>query len=190
MKNQYILLSIFVFVIVSIFVARTYQMQQTKIATATPTPTVSPTQTHISPSSSAKETRTIKIFLVAIEGSESAGTKVGCGDTLVPVEQTIPPTKAPLTAAMSALLAMKTQYYGQSGLYNALYQSSLSVQRVVIDETGKATIKLVGTIQLGGECDSPRVIAQLEETAMQFPTVKTAALFINNIPIRDALSSK
>jgi len=43
---------------------------------------------------------------------------------------------------------------------------------------------------MGGECDTPRVQAQLEQTVLQFPTVTDAAIFINGRPLADVLSLK
>ncbi len=123
-----------------------------------------------------------KLFFIALNDNGKSGKLVGCGDSVVPVEIMIPPTTAPLTASLRALLAIKTSTYGQSGLYNALYRSSLQVDSVSIT-AGKATIKLVGTISLGGECDDPRFVAQLTETALQFSTVNDVALFLNGEPL-------
>jgi hypothetical protein len=82
-----------------------------------------------------------------------------------------------LKAALVALLSIKNQNYGQSGLYNALYQSALQVDSVSI-AGGKASVYLTGTLKMGGECDNPRVQAQLEQTVLQFPTVTEAAIFV------------
>jgi hypothetical protein len=43
---------------------------------------------------------------------------------------------------------------------------------------------------MGGECDTPRVRAQLEQTILQFPTVTEADIFINGKPLADVLSLK
>ncbi|MBE3066905.1 MAG: GerMN domain-containing protein, partial [Chloroflexi bacterium] len=94
-----------------------------------------------------------------------------------------------LKAALVALLSVKDQYYGQSGLYNALYQSDLQVETVSIDG-GKASVFLTGTLLMGGECDAPRVQAQLEQTVLQFSTVTEAAIFINGKHLADVLSLK
>jgi hypothetical protein len=78
---------------------------------------------------------------------------------------------------------------GQSGLYNALYQSRLHVKTAsVVNRT--AIVHLVGTKRLGGVCDDPRVAAQLRHTAGQFPTVRRTATFINNVPLWKRLSEK
>ena len=131
----------------------------------------------------------VQIFLIAVGDNGQTGVQVGCGDSTIPVQVEIPPTQGVLKAALVALLSIKDQYYGQSGLYNALYQSDLQVESVNIDG-GKASVYLTGTLQMGGECDVPRVHAQLEQTVLQFPTVTEAAIFINGKPLADVLSLK
>lgn len=91
--------------------------------------------------------------------------------------------------ALSALLAEKNQYYGQSGLYNSLAASNLQVKKITY-VNGAYTVKLTGTIGLGGSCDSPRVYSQIMETVLQFPEVKTATVFIDDKKLEDALSTK
>jgi hypothetical protein len=153
-----------------------------------PSPTVqAPTETGFP--TDAPTQHTVQIFLIAVDDNGQTGTSVGCGDSAVPVQVEIPPTQGVLKAALAALLSVKDQYYGQSGLYNALYQSDLQVESVSIDG-GKASVYLTGTLQMGGECDSPRVQAQLEQTVLQFSTVTEAAIFINGKPLADVLSLK
>ena len=55
---------------------------------------------------------------------------------------------------------------------------------------GVASVALSGSLKLGGECDNPRVQAQLEQTVLQFPTVTQAEITINGKPLKDALSLK
>ncbi len=114
---------------------------------------------------------------------------IGCGDSLVPVTEQILPTQGVLRAALEILLGIQQQYYGQSGLYNALYQSNLTIEDLRI-ENGRASIRLAGKLLLGGVCDNPRVEAQLVETAKQFSTVKEVEIFINGKPLKDVLSEK
>lgn len=145
-----------------------------------PTPTLVP----------AKPTeQNVKIFLIALEDNGRSGTLVGCGDSAVPVTVTIPQTQGVLRAALEKLLSAKQQFYGESGLYNALYQSNLQVAGVTIEQ-GKAIIHLTGTIMLGGTCDAPRVEAQIKQTALQFSTVSEVAVFVNDVPLADVLSQK
>jgi len=43
---------------------------------------------------------------------------------------------------------------------------------------------------LGGECDNPRVEAQLTNTVLQFPSVTSADIFINGKTLAETLSLK
>ena len=151
------------------------------------TPVLS-TATRVPPTSTAVQ-QTVKIFLIALEDNGQSGILVGCGDSAVPMTVVIPRTQGVLKAALEKLLSIKEQYYGESGLYNALYQSDLQLKSVTIDQ-GKAVIHLTGTVMLGGVCDAPRVEAQIEQTALQFSTVSSVEVFINDIPLEDVLSQK
>lgn len=132
---------------------------------------------------------TVKIFLLALEDDGKSGKKIGCNDSVVPVTRTVPKTTAPLGAAIRELVAIRDRTYGQSGLYNALFQSSLMVDRVVI-VNAVAEIHLSGTFRSGGACDNPRIEAQIKETALQFPTVKSVQVFVNDMPLETILSGK
>jgi hypothetical protein len=123
----------------------------------------------------------VQIFLIDLEGGD-----VGCGDAIVPVTRQVTPTAAPLRAALTELFSLKTQMYGESGLYNALYQSDISIDRVAIVE-GRAEVELSGRLLIGGVCDEPRVIAQIEATVLQFPTVTSAVITLNGQPLADAV---
>ena len=90
----------------------------------------------------------VSIFLIAVDDNGKTGTPVGCGDSVVPVQVEIPPTQGVLKAALIALLSVKDQYYGQSGLYNALYQSDLQVESLSINGS-KASVYLTGTLLMG-----------------------------------------
>jgi hypothetical protein len=131
----------------------------------------------------------VKIYLIAVEDNGISGEKVGCGDSAVAVQVQIPHTLGVLKAALGSLLSIKDQYYGQSGLFNALYESDLQIKSVTI-KGGKATIQLNGSLKLGGECDDPRVLAQLKSTALQFSTISDVDIFINGKPIEEVLSEK
>jgi hypothetical protein len=152
--------------------------------TKVPTRTKVPTKTKTPP-----KMMNSKIILVAVNDNGVAGTKIGCGDSAVPVVVQVPYTKGVLVAALQKLLSIKDQFYGESGLYNALYQSDLTVDKVTI-KNGVADIRLKGTLTLGGVCDSPRVQAQIEETALQFSTVKKVKTYINGTPLATVLSEK
>ena len=153
-----------------------------------PTATAAPTAT-VAPSTTPSGPQFVQIYLIALEDNGTSGLLVGCGDSAVAAQVEIPRTKGVLRAALDKLLSIKDPYYGQSGLYNALYQSNLQVESVKI-ENGKASVYLTGTMTLGGECDNPRVQAQLEQTVRQFSTVTDMEIFINGRSLADALSLK
>ncbi|MEK7142776.1 MAG: GerMN domain-containing protein, partial [Patescibacteria group bacterium] len=152
--------------------------------TKSPTQSPSPT-TAISPT--ATPTTTVKIFLIAKDDNGASGKLVGCGDSAVAVEREVPETKAVLRAAIEQLISIKDKSYGESGLYNALADSSLNFQSAEITD-GKATIKLTGPLNLVGTCEDARIQAQLKETALQFSTVQSAEIFINDKNLDDILS--
>jgi hypothetical protein len=154
---------------------------------ATTAQQVPPTSTVLAPTTATEQF--VKIVLIALEDNGQSGTLVGCGDSAIPVTVTIPRTQGVLKAALEKLLSAKQQFYGESGYYNALYQSDLQVASVVIEQ-GKAIIHLTGSLMLGGTCDAPRVEAQIEQTALQFPTVSDVAVFVNDVPLEEVLSTK
>ncbi len=131
----------------------------------------------------------VKVFLIAIDDNGKSGKKIGCGDSVVAITRPIAATAGVLRAALESLFAIKDTYYGSSGLYNALAQSDLHTAGITI-ANGVATIHLTGTVTMGGECDIPRVEAQLTETALQFSTVKIVSIFVNGRPLKDVLSLK
>jgi spore germination protein GerM len=124
----------------------------------------------------------VKIYMIAADDNGKTGTLVGCGDSVIAVTRDITPTTQPLEAAIKELLSIKTHDFGESGLINPLYQSTLQVKQVAVKD-GVATIKLTGTVLSGGVCDDPRIVAQLKNTALQFSTVKSVDISVNNVPL-------
>lgn len=156
--------------------------------TSHPPTSVLPTATAVPPTATAAD-QTVKIFLILLEDNGQSGTLVGCGDSATPVTLTIPRTQGVLRAALEKLISTKQQFYGESGFYNALYQSDLQLKSVTIDQ-GKAIIHLTGTVVLGGVCDAPRVEAQIKQTALQFSTVNDVTVFVNDTPLEEVLSQR
>lgn len=133
-------------------------------------------------------TRRARIFLIAIEDHGKAGPDVGCGDSAVPVEVELPAPKPALRGSLEALLSAGKSHES-AGYYNALANSPLRLQR--IERSGdRARIYLTGYLELGGECDSPRVLSQLDETATQFRDLQKAEFFLDGKPLADLLSGK
>jgi hypothetical protein len=129
------------------------------------------------------------VFLIALEDNGVSGPAIGCGDSVIPVIAELEPTVAPMGAAYRHLLAMKDEYFGESGLYNALHRSNLTLDGINIVNR-QATVRLSGELLLGGACDAPRVQAQLAETALQYTTVGSVRIFVNGTPLEELLSGQ
>lgn len=127
----------------------------------------------------------IDIYLVAVGDKGEKGLKIGCDDSLVRVTRKIKPTVAPLRAALEELLATPREYSKELGNY--WWGKDLKLKNVSITE-GVATIHISGEgPYVGGVCDVPRITEQIENTAMQFSSVNTVKVFVNDKPLADAI---
>ncbi|HKQ99901.1 MAG TPA: GerMN domain-containing protein, partial [Pyrinomonadaceae bacterium] len=126
----------------------------------------------------------VKIYLVAVGDNGKKGKKIGCEDSLIAVTRKIKPTEAPLKAAIEELLS--TQHEEDSkGLSNYWWGEKLKLKSVSITD-GAATIHITGEgPYVAGICDVPRITEQIEETAKQFPTVKSVKVFVNGKPLEE-----
>ena len=141
------------------------------------------------PSEAAAQQTTVRLFLIAVGDAGKSGPRVGCGDSLVAVTREVPSTGDRLPAVVSLLLSLEGTQYGQSGLYNALGQSTLKLDRAAVID-GVARIELSGRLTLAGTCDAPRVEAQLRETVLQADAVKSVSITLNGQPLAQALSGR
>lgn len=94
---------------------------------------------------------------------------IGCGDKIQMVDRTYvdadPSTGDVIKSALEELFKVESSTYGESGLYNALYQSDLSVESITVsDDESSVIVALTGSIISGGTCDDPRIEAQIRET--------------------------
>lgn len=159
-----------------------------------PTPTPSPQPpTPLPPEPTSTATSlpfaTVEVYYIALEDNGVGGAPVGCGDSAVAVKYPVGFGQDALTYAYEKLLYERERNVGESGLYNALYQSDLTIKSAEIKD-GTAIIALEGSLLMGGECDSPRVQAQLEMIPGQFPGVTAVEVTINGKPLSEVLSLK
>jgi hypothetical protein len=142
-------------------------------------------------SGQATRASSVQLYYVAIGDAGKGGLKFGCGDSLVAVTRPVAPTKTPLATSFQLLLSDHRRYIGQSGLYNVLYRSRLTLESASIVH-GSTRIAITGRMSLGGECDNPRVSAQLRHTALQFKSVNghKLTITINGVPLSKRLSLK
>jgi hypothetical protein len=136
--------------------------------------------------SQAPPAKTLHIYLIALEDAGKSGPKVGCGDSLVAVDVRAKDN----LSTLQTLIDQHSQYYGQSGLYNALYQSNLTISRFET-AAGKFEVDLTGDLTLGGVCDNPRVEEQLKATIRQSTGDSIpVTIRINGVLLEDLLSQK
>lgn len=115
------------------------------------------------------------------------GRRVSCGDSAVPVEVGLTASQPALEGSIRELLSRTESYDTKTGLYHALHASRLTLDR--IERAGPvARIHLKGYLEIAGECDDERVLAQLTETARQFPDVQDAQFFLEGKPLENLLS--
>ncbi len=149
-----------------------------------PTPTL--VQEQVIPTQTPVATTSANLYFVALEDNGKSGEKIGCNDSLVAVSKDISGEDS-IQAALNELLSYNQQYYGQSGLYNSLYQSDLKIESITIEDK-VASVHLTGTVQVGGVCDNPRFEQQIMKTILQFPSIENVDIYINNKPLQEVLS--
>lgn len=134
-------------------------------------------------------TRTDRVHVFLIDRKDR-GPKAPCEAKALPIEVTLPRDTPALEGSLEGLLSLgRAPYDTRSGLYNALHASPLTVDK--IERRGpEALIRLKGYLELGDPCDGERALAQLTETALQFPDVQRVQLYLEGKPLRDVLSGK
>ncbi len=170
------------------FLAKKPVLDQKQATTQTPEATLSATLQPTQPYDAT--VNTVKIYLIALNDNGKTGMQVGCGDSIVAVDRDITPTTDPLKVALDNLFSLKVKNYGQTKLYNSLYQSKLHVTNISISKGGIATIMIKGTYALGGVCDAPRFVEQIKQTALQFPSISDVVITINGLSLDKIASLK
>ena len=149
-------------------------------ATSASTPASSPVA-----ASTPETTEEVDIYLVAVGDKGKKGIKIGCDDSLVAITRKIKPTVSPLKAAIEELLAIPREYNKELGNY--WQGNNLKLKSVSITE-GVATIHISGEgPSVAGVCDEPRITEQIDKTAMQFSSVNTVKVFVNDKPLAEVI---
>jgi len=148
-----------------------------------------PRDAHPAPAATAAVATTV--WFIALGDDGAHGPRIGCGDSAVPLalDDSLAagaPHAERARRALEALFALRSQRVGPDSLYNALAAARLGVSRVTQrDDTVR--VDLTGTMQMGGECDIPRVQAQIERTAAAGSSVPSIVT-LNGQPLEAALS--
>ena len=141
------------------------------------------------PTSAWERTGKVVIHLISLQDGGVGGARIGCGDSVVPVEVELPAPKPALRGALEALLAIDTPYDPRSGFYTALHSSPLEIRRLQQDGD-TVRIDIAGWVELEDDCDAPRVLEQLTRTATQFRDVRRADFYVDGAPLERALTAR
>jgi hypothetical protein len=135
-------------------------------------------------------TESVRIFLIEKKEGGLLGERTGCGGDAVPVERKLPRTMPALGGALEALLAMRGDGDDpRTGLYNALHASPLRISNLQ-RRGSELRVRLEGYLELGDSCDGQRALAQLTETALQFPDIQAVFFYLGDKPLREALEGR
>lgn len=156
-------------------------------------PTPSPTTTGDDDPLLGHQASPVNVYWVLEGDNGQAGTRIGCGDSLVMSSvQGLDPALTGaerVEAGIESLLAQREREIGERGLTNALYNSELTLQGAEIDGD-TVTVNLSGQPLSAGTCDDPRIIEQLEQTALVNSGVTTASILVDGTPIREFMSAQ
>lgn len=130
--------------------------------------------------------RELTVYFVRIGDDGASGERIGCGDSLVPVTTTPIATDDPLRASIVRLLETPEGEVLSSGLRTAVPGGTLDYVSGRV-EGDTVTVELTGMPLPGGECDDPRIEAQLERTAMAATGASEALILIDGVPIEEFL---
>jgi hypothetical protein len=127
-------------------------------------------------------------FFKLADGKGESGA-IGCGDRAKLVKVKIPKGREPLRFTLDFLLRHGKALAEQHGLYHPLAYSHLKVARLALLD-GEAVVELKGRFAIGGVCDTPRVMAQLEQVALQFPKINKVRFYVNDVIISALLDQR
>jgi len=127
-----------------------------------------------------------KMYFIAVDNGGEDGELVGCNDSLVPIGRWVSSEGDIKRTIIEDLFTQHEQTYQRSGLYNPLWQSSLSVQTLELKD-GLATLTLQGTLKLDSRCDGLRAQSMLQAALKQFEGVQAVHITINNRPLGEII---
>ncbi len=99
-----------------------------------------------------------------------------CGSSTVPLPITVHGPRV-LTQSLQVLLNTPDPHHPE--YFTALEPHELTLALVNITRQGTADIRLRGSIDVASACDAARSRAQIERTALQFPSVKRVNIYLN-----------
>ncbi len=107
-------------------------------------------------------------------------TKNGTTDCSVvyPVFRSIAKTQAPARAALEQLIAGPISEEEKNG-YGSLIPKNTAIEGLAIDSEGIARVNFSKELTIAGSCSVSAVRSQIEQTLLQFPTVKSVEIRVD-----------
>lgn len=106
--------------------------------------------------------------------------KRGC-DYVWMIDRYVAPTPAPLNAAYRELFAFSGDLDFYQGNYIVRNHPNLKFDKALI-ENRVAKVYLTGSLsEIETDCDQDRMRVQVEETALQYPTVDAVLIYLNGV---------
>lgn len=109
---------------------------------------------------------------------------IGCNDQLIRVD--IENCNADIDEVLKRLFVYKDE---KSIYYNSFSMSEIAMDHVVHNDKN-IDVYLKGDLFIGGMCDVPRVMSQLQKTVLQFDNIDNVTFYINGEKLSDFLSEK
>ena len=163
-----------------------------QISSDLPAPVVVTTSTQVAdtntnpatPANPAASTMKVKIALLFDPAKDGDGERMQGCDIVALEERIVPASSMPLTAALKELFAKREPWPSTESANGSFIssQKNLFFDRAAI-VNGVANVYLIGSYQMVGVCDHPRIEVQVRNTAMQFSTVKSVKIFLNGSPL-------
>lgn len=138
-----------------------------------------------SPARTAERTTSFTLYFVALNPAHPPGEPIGCGDVLVSERRTVSsaaPAESPLEAAVRAQLTATPP----AGTINRLADLHVTLQSVNV--AGRRATIVLAPFPLGGECDNPRVEAQLTRVTGQFHQFDRVEILVGSKTMTQYLS--
>lgn len=190
MNKKVILWTVGAFLAGGVYAARQSIINNNQLAPQVAQKTVEPKPTTKPPVEPSKpKEHDVVVILIAQMPKSGNAKDIGCGNTTKPMTHKSTFKGDPVEDALKVLFALKNAGYKSGELYNALYQSKLKVQSVET-KNDVVTVRLTGNIKMSGECDIPRVRAQIIDTIEVASDAKDVVVFVNDQKLDDALSLK
>ena len=129
----------------------------------------------------------ISIYLIARDDWGTNGVLLGCSDSGVQVTLARFATgdiNADMAASLSEMFNIRNEFYGQSGLVTAWYDSPMTIESLMV-EGNRVELNLTGQMNLLGACGDARLEGQLLLNIFQYQSITEAFITLNGTNLKN-----